>query len=419
MEKVAVWDKFINLRYILPVLLGLGEEAVFHCGPQLASARPEALAGLKAAGVEVVVDDRQRAMSHKYYLMDSGHRLFMDLPERAPGTEIIRQLETQGARFIFTAHGAEQAINRHFTARDFFLAPSVAVLADSVGAGKYLCDGEGRPLVGRSPKGTECAVAGLPYVTEEILALKRRSREELKEELAERLKMKFDPALPLVFYMVPQRNAIPATDRGLRRLAERANVLVKNWLVRPIEGNYFNVRTEVAGPNIFQVGPGDYQDGDLTFLMRFAADLNLVGLFSGSFITNVMIGLPTLPVYTRTIQAALPPRPFNYTVFLSNTTELCVRLAHGLAPMDIEATETIIERLDDKDYWERYENELPQLRQLFLGDYQLGREALDRTVFFIRRVLRVNSFNPSTLPPGGSIKDGPLRVGGGLCPIML
>jgi len=280
MEKVAVWDKFINLRYILPVLLGLGEEAVYHCGPQLVSARPEVVAELKAAGVEVVVGDHERAMSHKYCLMDSGNRLYMDLPARAPATGIIRQLEARGARFI-------------------------------------------------------------------------------------------------------------------------------------------NVRTEVTGPNIFQVSPEDYQDGDLTFLMRFAADLNLVGLFSGSFITNVMIGLPTLPVYTRTIQAALPPRPFNYTVFLRNNTELCTRLAHGLAPMDIEATETIIDRLGDKDYWERYENELPQLRQLILGDFQLGQEALDRTVFFIRRVLRVNSFNPSSLPPGGSIKDGPLQVGGGLCPIML
>lgn len=142
-------------------------------------------------------------------------------------------------------------------------------------------------------------------------------------------------------------------------------------------------------------------------------------LISGSFVSSVMLGLPTIACYTKTMMSDTPSQPYNYTVILGKSHWQPIRLSHGVAPIDIEATDVLVERINDAPYWERYAREMEKLQDVIFGRYYTGAEAARQSAELIQRALAVGSFSPSEPPPGGSIKNGPLGHLSEPCPVTL
>ncbi len=73
--------------------------------------------------------------------------------------------------------------------------------------------------------------------------------------------------------------------------------------------------------------------------------------------------------------------------------------------------------MNDAAYWERYDRELETLQKYTFGEYYMGKAAVEKSNFFIRRLLRVGSFAPPEIPAGGAMVNGPLFRPP--CPVVL
>lgn len=393
MNKLAIIDRLGDPRYYLPLAEALGgDRAVFHYSEE--SLNPEILRKIKQFGLEAQADDSRysAARRHQYFLADSCAR----------EGDLAQSLEAEGKRFICYLHSLDGAESgARLQGGDFLICPHDFSLFASIGPGRFLCSAEGEVELGRAPGGYEAVTVGPFHISEADLQDQKSDRASLKERLAQKIDL--DPARPLVCYFVTEGNESASADKGLQRLAEKAEVIIKTLG----EGSYhgFSGFTRAEGPNIHLT-----DDSSLNWLMRIAADAVLVDPHGGGFITAVMTGLRHIPVHTTLFRAISPPQPVNFTHFYHNLHTLNTRLAHCVAPIHIEATEMILERIADSRYWERFEAEIAAVGHQVLGRYWLGREALGRARIFIIRALERGTFSPSRSELGASkIIEGPLN----------
>lgn len=422
-SKLAVLDSLVSPYYvgrILPLMLKLGSERIdFYCSLAFVEKYPAHIQQIKHAGIKIITDDYDSAFrTHDYFLGDSawkGQSIVKTnkfyVPEQAIQWQRFKQINPR-AKFIWVRYVSGHMFDQSaFDGNDLVLLPSDIMLLNFIKAGKFIVDNHGLVEIGKSPNETEAVVGGLFHVSEETLQLKKRARAELKFELSDKLKVKFDMSLPLAVFMVNHFDDVPAADRGLARLAQRANVLIK---VFPGNDNPKNENSErysrAANPNIFYT-----DDESVSFLMRYAADANLLHFYSGGFTTSVMLGMRTIPVHTQRLKAQIPPEFFNYNFLLRNTGGLSIRIMHNLGPLNIESTDMLLDRINDEAYWERYEKEIPLVQSAHFGNYYIGDQAVDRCVFYIKRVLEHGSFAPQSLKdhrvlPGPATLNSNCRV---------
>ncbi|UQZ91344.1 hypothetical protein C4J81_18780 (plasmid) [Deltaproteobacteria bacterium Smac51] len=404
MEKIAAINYMASGRFAEPILRGLGDEAVFYCGPVKDDRQRATVEAFKKSGVEVVINNYDKALKHKFFLMDSAHKLNINSPVRPEIPGLIRKLEGEGARFIHYTHNSGFAIpNVLFGPQDYILCPSEAFLASTVGGGKFIFDGNGQPIMGKTPQGSEAVVTGLGAADFSV-----EQDFDKKAELnnaAEQLGLKLNPDLPTILYLVDFRFEKGEMETACQALAQKANVIIKNQgPAIPEEGL---TALDIEGENIFYFA--ERRDTNNAFYrLRQAVDCTVVSFISGGFVTNVMLGLRTIPVYSTTVVRDMPPHRYNYTYFLRDFGGLNIQLNYWFAPLPLAAPELLARRLDDEVYWQRYDREIETVQRFTFGEYFLGREAVERAVFFIRRLLRVRSFAPSVLPEGGGMKNGPI-----------
>ncbi len=312
-QKLAVIDYLASGRVAEAIVTGLGSEAVFFCGSDYVNKAPQAIERMKKAGVEVVIDNYGQAVLYTYFLADSARRLNLD-PNTDPGQKILK-MDKRGARFVYYTHHSGFSIpGALFGKNDFILCPSEAFLTASVLAGKYILGADRRPIMGKTPQGSECVVVGMPNVGDDILALASGDKRNLQAELAARLGLSLDPGLPLVFFLVERHAEKDEMENVCRVLAEKFNVLIKN--LGPANPDTGDTELDLTGPNIFYFNPPPNEDAELFYKLRVAADFTFTSFFSGGTVTNVMMGLRTVSYHTSTLVRDTPPKRYNWTYFM-------------------------------------------------------------------------------------------------------
>lgn len=425
MEKLVFVDILSGRdRFYLPILEALGpQRAIFYYRERQTSKEyflrggvgshgyesgnmEEVLARIEALGVEVRADDAQysKAMKHRYYLTDFAVRehFWADNPFR-----------DQGKSHICYTHSSDDCPAAGvLSANDFFIATTEEMLHKFTGAGKFLCDANGSPEIGRSPEGTEAAIAGLIHISDKNLALGARDKSLLRQELADQLGVSFRPELPLLCYMLTYFADGRAEDKGLTRLGRYANIVIKDtsevYTGTGADDDEFRSAVSLAaGENIYHT-----RDGKLNWLMRYAADVNLTNPLGANNLTSILLGLRQISTYTRQFMGVVPPQPVNFTHLLRDPRRIQTKLAYCIAPIPIEATEMLLERIHDQDYWRRYDEQVVGVARAILGRYWVGQEALDRAVGYIVRILNRGTMTPTPQElPGAKVGQGPVTLG--------
>ena len=407
MFKLAVVDIFNEPQYTLPIIKELGPNSVIFYYSQIGEEtyRP-IIQDIQLAGIEIIKDDLNysKARQHRIFYADASKvaharrasqlpgqlmRPGRVLPATAASMELLPYLKKNGARCICYFHSVDDVPRLHsIYPDDFFIAPCESLFYKGLGTGTFVRGPNGRPLAGRTEAGWEIAYAGPLNIGEEAIKAKAVPKEILQDQLAENLAVNLNKQLPVLSYFLHARSDTFVLAKGLTRLAEYFNIIFKT-ANRPIPE--IDLRGIEGYPSIFF----NY-NYKLNNIQRVAADLVLSDLNSSGAITSLFLGLRYILCHTE--RYLVPPNYddvlANYTRLLSDPMDIKVRLACCLRPISLQATEMIIERFHDQQYWAQYDAELPRLKQVVLGDHRVGKPALRKAAELIRQVLTKGSFWP-------------------------
>lgn len=379
--------------HFAPFLMHLPPElAVFYCSGDYARRFPGYIDDFKGRGLKVTVDDYSGLAGHEYLLFDDSSSLVCLLEgsrENPPENGLFRfwqRYARPGARRIVYSHSVDDGPGEHsLPPGSFALHPYERGMYNDTGEGLFMQDESGKIVVTRSAAENERTVAGFTHFAGYEIPRTAAARQLLKDELARRMGVQFNPALPLVVFTYAPMDADEA-EAGILGLAEKANVVVKIFPGHAYLGA-FDRAPEVSGPNIFMT-----VDHSLNALMRLAADVNLASFISSAFVSCVAHRLPTIAVCTQRMSSASPRGIFSYALYFSFLDKAYARLARSLGPINIAFTDKIMERLGDDEYWRRYDELLPGLLANVFGDYPVCDEAAALGAGRIADVLAHGSF---------------------------
>jgi hypothetical protein len=225
----------------------------------------------------------------------------------------------------------------------------------------------------------------------------------LRQLLQEELGVRFNPDLPLIVHFIDYHLEFGDVVRGLLALAPAANLLVKDIKWHHIDVG--DLEAELKHPNIFIT---NQHTAKLNHIIRFAADVLLTSCFSGFCSTSFMLGFKIIPVCTRHIYPWQTFAQKKHASFAAQMRQAAVpmplKVMDYISPINMDAPDMLAERVNDADYWRRYEEKLPQFQKDSFGRYWVDEAALGRINLFVRRLIETGSFVPegAALRPIGS-----------------
>ena len=304
-----------------------------------------------------------------------------------------KEILSCGVKTVFYASPTED-IGFHPVEGEFALFTSEHQLFLTAQNAKYTLDEQGKPEVGITARGGQGAAIGMWRETS-ILADREKERSYLRDKLAEASGCHFIEGLPLMFYAETYHHDPEPLNRALLRLSKRANIFVKD-LNFEIHMYQHPMTALPKADTIFVYGKSQ----TLNYLARYAADATLSVAFGGFLITSIMVGARTIPIYTQKIYPWLAAynarRQISFTSHLrSPLMALPARVMDYLTPLSIENTDAIIDRMNDEDYWQRYDAMLPEIQSYVLGNFTFDEAAYNRARGFIIRFLQGGSFAPA------------------------
>lgn len=420
MHRLAVIDVLnyrVELGYFVPLMLELGGDLVIlYCSEEYRERNAAQIARLEAGGIEIIVEDYERAKRHQHLLADYCIRADLADPGRPLEDRLrplVGRLLSQDKRIVGYAHGAGHTLRQGWlTERDYMLYLYENVMFESVARGSYWCDANSYPIVGVNEEGVEGAVAGLFYLEnqDEYSAL---DQTELRRRLSERMEARFDPSRPLVVFFHSKTLEGRVVGQSLSKLADRANIIIKyhpvEYSLRETDRAFtaFSWPVEVRGDAVFHVADSTFND-----LLKFAADVNMVAQGGGSLVSNLLANLYSFPVYTPRMMAYIPEGAiYDHKVFLGNTRVFSVRLAADyIRSVDIQETETLAARFGPGEYRDLYEKTVPDLRQYIFGRYRIGKPAVEAAARYIRNILEHGTMVPPELKKLSLRFRGPVKL---------
>ena len=427
MQKLAVIDKFSIEAHVSPIMLQLGPEWVtYYCDSKSLHSnlsQGNFVKKLLAANIEVVIDNYKKALSHPAILVDSEYFAIGDGTISWPKgdtTPLASAIHSSGMKIIRYDHSTD-SLQFWPAVEGFWLYSSEMQFFENVGHGTYMLDEKDRPVWGMSAKGGEGVNTGLLHMGE-WLTKRETDKATLKAELAEQMQVAFDPALPLLVYYTSEYVLDREIDAGLMRLSEHANIVIKK---------YRSLSTYGQGKNI-HIYPDDRHSG--VFLPRFAADAVLAGYGSGTLTTSIMLGLRTIPVFTQHVDrlglggkdvpnidfyrkraSSLKQRFTSFTNFLVKPHSLICR---HITPLNIMATEMLLQRVHDAAYWEAYDANIQHVAQNIFGECRLDGHIL--AAEYIKNVVQYGTLLPKDIAVLNKCWEGkPEVVADASCQILL
>ena len=373
--------RYVGVDYIAPVLAALGSDVDVMVTQNDINLYGSQLMQLQQAGV--------RFLPYAEDLFANYRHVFAEYHYLTP--PFLTQLRDAGCSVTAYIHATDTSLPQ-MDRCDYFIAHSETVLRQCDDHTTVLWEGEvARFAVNQNSK-AEAAFSGLFHLGE-WETRRHAPRSGLREEMLTLLEhtAPVNRSLPLVVYYEDEYNDPASVIRGLRRLSARCTLLIKPWTDR---------LQRLNGPNIFTTG-STYGAGRWSaFLPRFAADIVMSGTFSGVGTTSVMLGLPYLPLHSQELlDSNNNMRPLGnifgyYECHHPESTRR--RLLQRIAPLHIEDTETLLRRIHDTAWWQRYHEQIPQWQKEIFGHYRLE-GAAEYTATLLRSILVRGTMIPSSL----------------------
>ena len=377
-NKLAVVDWFTGINFAMPLLLELGgDHCTYYCSQATIKDFPKEISIIAKNNIPVVVDDHKLALLHScmlsdiwyYWINNDRNRAFFDLALK------------RNIKMIYYTHGTDAVPSPH--PGSYLLYSSERQFYQGMGKSKYILDECGMPVWAVKEGGGEGVVAGIIHLGDWAHA--KGDKSDLKRQLAQRLGMNFDPELPFIVYYTCSSNDYKEADIGLAKLSEGANVLIKSKSNGPCYAE---------GKNIFIFS--DKYWG--TWLPKFAADYFLSGCDSGALSTAIMLGLPVIPVYTRSIDTLHrggvdaddmqhDTNTRRFKIFPQGIKGVNASIIKYITPIRISDTGMMVDRIHDAGYWKSYEENIQTIQRRILGRYYT-QDAAARAAAYVKNILR-------------------------------
>jgi len=389
LDKLSLNNPFLRIMLELPP-----EATGFYCGREYSATNPQLLEELNGRGIPIVYDTLDG--------IGPGSVVVANAAVVWSPNEKLNAIKRLGAQVIFFAPGTEQLYPAP-QANEFYLYNSETQMFLCLSGARFSLDAQGSPEVGLLPGGGQGGAVGM-LRSEHQLTDSEEDKFVLRARLAEILKKDFHPKLPLALHFLSHNNVQADVDRGLSRLGNKVNVLIKNldWHGKGFE----EFKSEAKGKFVFVFNryPAD-NPFEYNRLMRYAADVILPGCFSGLLATSVMMGHRLIPVYTQHMRPTLGTNnriSFSRGMLTQASGGLIdMKILDYLPPICIEASDMLHDRIFDYEYWKKYDQQLPLIQRAVFGRYLLGEAAVQRAKGFIFRLLQFGSF----IPPNANAKD--------------
>lgn len=369
--------------------------AAFFCQNNYAEKNPRLLKALS---------QRRILVRHNSDVLGPNSVILASAVAKTSWADLIARLKGEGAKILFYLEGTEE---NFFVpeADEFVIYNSEIQLFCCLADGGFSLDEQGAPEVGLSPEGGQGVGVGI-LRAEDLFEGRDENKTVLKARLAEQLGADFDPALPLVSHFLTHHNTLAEVDRGLSRLGDKTNVVIKDldW-----HAGLEDLKSQAAGRKVFICRE---HSGRLKQLLRYASDVILPGCFSGLICTSLMLGLRIIPIYTQHIyphgQAYQGKMHCSFSAMMREPHKaITQKIMDFITPICVESTEMLWDRINDAGYWKEYDQALPSMQRAVFGRYLLGDAAIQRALSFIVRLLQTGSFvSPNS--PGEVTVQNPL-----------
>jgi len=386
---LSLKDPFIRILMALPPAA-----AAFYCKPEYARDHPELLEALRGRGVSVRLQTSA--------VLGANSVLLSDIRSKIMANDPMAGFKKAGGKMLYYLDATEET-NLTPGADEFFIYTSELQLVSCLVDREFCLDENETIEVGLSPEGGQGVAVGLLRANDLREGLDE-DKKNLRARLAELLGADINPDLPLTLHFLAHQNMLADVDRGLSRLGEKVGVVIKNldW-----HQGLEQFKSQAAGTNVFIYRRHSQAHNQL---LRAAADVILPGCFSGFFSTSLMMGLNIIPIYTQHIfihaEALRQNARKSFSSVLRERHKIIPeKIMDYLTPICVEATEMLVDRILDQDYWERYQRELPSIQKAVFGRYLLGDAAVQRALSFIVRLLQTGGFVSPGSPGTVTVKD--------------
>jgi hypothetical protein len=361
----------------MPMMLELGGKyCTYYCTHSTINEYPKEIKKMAGNNIDIVVDNHMLALCHSCMLADVWHNW------NSAENRVFFEIALEKMKMIYYTHGTDAVLPSY--PGSYMLYSSDWQFYRGMGKSKYMLDEQGMPVWAVNAKGGEGALAGLIHLGD--WAHVKETRAEFKRQAAQQFGMNLDPELPLLVYYTSLDHDCKEMDIGLAKLSEHANILIKDR-----DGLHSNVK----GKNIFTFTDKIWG----TWLPRFAADFILAGYRSGSLSTAVMLGFPVIPVYTQYIDtfykggsykihgAQCDTNTRRFKIFTDCIGGVFSAIMKHITPINISATDMILERINDVAYWKRYEDNISSIQHSIFGRYYT-QDAPARAAAYVKNILQ-------------------------------
>ena len=358
-------DPFFKILLAIP-----SDGASLCCGREFSELNPEAVGLARERGVDIKIDSYGEINSRTVI------PAYPDFKEDA--MKKAMELRSKGARFLFY-HGQPETIFTVPGRGEYYFYDCETQLICSVVKGQFALDEKGIPEIGMTPDGGEAAVSGV--LRDYGAALKNEDKKVLQNRLAAELGVEFDSSRALVvFDWSPRLDRVLAV-KCLHGLAADYNVLIKNCPAGDL--NDLNVKNFFVDKR---------EDKNSAALSRYAADVLVADMFSAEFVLAAMRGLRVIPVYTPLMFSDNNADSLSFIFELKQYRHVISSLAlEILVPSLIDDSGSIAGKINDAEYWAKYDSLIKEIQFYAFGRYMFDDDALARAANLVTRLVQYES----------------------------
>jgi hypothetical protein len=375
-------NPFFNIFLDLPT-----EYTQFYCSKKYYELNSDIIKLLESKNKQIIIDNFSKICENNL--------IYSNIVNRVNPNTIFTLCRANNCRFLYYQVESEDISWRpeknefvfYLSERQVFYTMPMAI---------YSLDAKGAPEVGVMPDGGQGVAVGVVRDPKDYLSnTSNKDKKILRKEIENELSVKIPKDKPLLVYFLHHNHDIESIGRGINSLSNKGcTIIIKDMLNYPghehLQSNY---KDYIYGPNIIYCSK---QSSNFNNCLRFAADVSLLPCFSGTICSSIMIECRIIPIYTDIIyQSASHISKNIYSDFITQVKmpfrDIPCRILSYLPPINIEATDMLLKKINNDIYWQSYDNQIKNIKFNVFGKVYTDEVAINRVKYFIAKLISFNS----------------------------
>lgn len=242
---------------------------------------------------------------------------------------------------------------------------------------------------------TEIAYTGPFHTDTELFNL---SKQEIRKKIAEEYNIFLPPEKPVIFFLTDELCLPSHIAYCVSKLSEYCTVIFKPWFIYPPYGKLPESVITFQNPQMNNN------------LLRLGADFIFCSFTSGTLMSSVMLGLPIIPYYSRAVKIqnygyeATIPQPIETWIDKHEMYDEYKNISKSIPKyklmkefadrnflFDLLKTSQIKKAITEKDFLQKYNEQLPEIQKKVYGNY-MKKGSARKTAELILRMARTGTF---------------------------